>query len=113
MILEPRTTYPAATFVKNETGNTYTTFLSDLGIGANSPDYPTWMEHHIYDDACDCGIAIKGLNNKPTWWYLVEDDEFQNADYSLGVSAWRFKLIPEHARKHPTLADKSVIIFND
>lgn len=91
---------------------TLTAFLSDLGVGANSPNYPTWMENRIYDDACDCGIAIEGKTDT-TWWYLVENDEFKDPEYSLGVRGWRFKPIPEHVRKHPLLKGMSVVVFND
>lgn len=104
--------FPAERFTKNDKGTAYTAYLSDLGIRANSPNYPTWMEHRIYDDAADCGIAIQGKHGA-SWWYLVEDGEFKNDDYSLGVAAWRFKPIPEHAKKYPAIANMSVIIFND
>jgi hypothetical protein len=113
MILNPTShAFPYKCFTKNDQGKALTAYLSDLGIGANSPNYPTWMAHRIYDDAADCGIAIKGMT-ATTWWYLVENGEFNDPDYSLGVTAWRFKPIPEHVRKFPAIAGMEVVIIND
>jgi hypothetical protein len=111
VINTPTKSYDYKLFTNHE-GKTLTAFLSDLGVRANDPAYTTWMENRIYDDAADCGIAIKGKADT-TWWYLVEDSELNDPEYSLGVSGWRFKPIDEHARKYPVIAGMTVLVFND
>jgi hypothetical protein len=66
------------------------------------------MFKQIYDDACDVGIAIRGKHHLIRF-YLSSQDKDAEGD----VAGWRFKPIPEDARRHPECANTSVLIIND
>jgi hypothetical protein len=66
------------------------------------------MLRRIYDDACDVGIAIRG-NNDVVWFYLASEDRNRDGE----IAGWRFKPVPEHVRRNPSIAVTSVLVIND
>ena len=77
-------------------------------ISAEVSELPGLQLYHLYDDAADVGIAIKG--KKETVYFHLTKVENETEDDTL---AWIFEPISEHVRRNPALEGHTLVIFND
>jgi hypothetical protein len=67
------------------------------------------LNHYIYDDACDVGIALYSPKTGHTITWYESQPVFRDGE----LCVWIFKPLPEDVRKHPQLEGWEVHILND